>query len=99
VGLQGRSGRVRKISPSTGIRFPDRTARRESLYQLSYPGPCSLFPDEEFCDLYRSLVIWVVQCRLRWVGHVGGMGRDTIDPDILWATILEGQFSRHQVES
>jgi len=24
---------------STGIRSPDRTARSESLYRLSYPGP------------------------------------------------------------
>jgi hypothetical protein len=36
---QNRSGRVRKISPKTGIRFPDRPARSESLYRLSYPGP------------------------------------------------------------
>ena len=36
---QGRSGRVRKISPLTGIRSPDRPARSESLYRLSYPGP------------------------------------------------------------
>ena len=38
-GPQGRSGRVRKISPTTGIRSPDRPARSESLYRLSYPGP------------------------------------------------------------
>ena len=38
-GPQGRSGRVRKISPPrTGIRSPDRRARSESLYRLSYPG-------------------------------------------------------------
>ena len=30
-GPQGRSGRVRKISPPTGIRSPDRPARSESL--------------------------------------------------------------------
>ena len=35
-GPQGRSGRVRKISPPTGIRSPDRPARSESLYRLSY---------------------------------------------------------------
>jgi hypothetical protein len=40
-GAQGRSGRVRKISPSTGIRFPDRPARSKSQYRLSYPGPYS----------------------------------------------------------
>ena len=36
-GPQGRSGQVRKISPPpTGIRPPDRPARRQSLYRLSY---------------------------------------------------------------
>jgi 5-methylcytosine-specific restriction endonuclease McrA len=35
-GPQGRSGRVRKISTSTGIRSPDRPARSQSLYRLSY---------------------------------------------------------------
>ena len=35
---QGRSGLVRKISPHTGIRSPDRPVRSESLYRLSYPG-------------------------------------------------------------
>ena len=34
------SGRVRKISPPTGIRSPDRPARSESLYRLSYLGLC-----------------------------------------------------------
>ena len=40
-GYMGLSGRVRKISPPTGIRFPDpdRPARNESLCRLSYPGP------------------------------------------------------------
>jgi hypothetical protein len=38
-GPQGRSGRVRKISPlrPNGIRSPDRPARSKSL--LRYPGP------------------------------------------------------------
>jgi hypothetical protein len=40
VGPRGRSGRVWKISPPTGIRFPDRIALSESLYCLSYLGPC-----------------------------------------------------------
>jgi hypothetical protein len=40
-GAQGRSGRVRKISPHTGIPFPDRPARSKSQYRLSYPGPYS----------------------------------------------------------
>jgi len=38
-GPQCRSGRVRIILPSTGIRFPDRPARRKSLYRLRYLGP------------------------------------------------------------
>ena len=38
-GPQGRSERVRKIMPPTGIRYPDRPARSKSLYRLSYPGP------------------------------------------------------------
>ena len=33
-GPQGRSGRVRKISPPTGIRSPDRLVRNQSLYRL-----------------------------------------------------------------
>jgi len=33
------------------------------------------------------------------VGHVGGMGRDTVHPDILWANIVEGDERRHKVVS
>ena len=35
-GPQGRSGQVRKISPTTEIRSPDSPARSQSLYRLSY---------------------------------------------------------------
>jgi hypothetical protein len=38
-GPQSQSGRVRKILPPTGIRFPDRPARSESLYRMSDPSP------------------------------------------------------------
>ena len=38
-GPQGWSGQVRKISPPTGIRSPDRPSRTQSLYRLSYRGP------------------------------------------------------------
>ena len=38
-GPQSWSGRVRKLSPHTGIRSPDRPACSESLYRLNYPGP------------------------------------------------------------
>jgi len=38
-GPQSWSGQVRKISPAPRIRAPDRPARSESLYRLSYPAP------------------------------------------------------------
>jgi len=38
-GPQGRSGQVREISPPTGIRFPDRPARGQSLVMVTLPGP------------------------------------------------------------
>jgi hypothetical protein len=38
VWLQGRCGQVRKISPPTGIRSPDRPASSESIFRLSYRG-------------------------------------------------------------
>ena len=38
-GSRGRSGRVGENLAPTGIRSPDRPARSESLYRLSYPGP------------------------------------------------------------
>jgi len=39
-GPQDRSGRVRKISPPTGIRFPDRPAQRVAIpIELSRPSP------------------------------------------------------------
>ena len=38
-GPQCRSGRVRKISPPTGIRLPERPACSKSLYRLRYLGP------------------------------------------------------------
>ena len=37
-GPQGRSWQVRKVSPPTGIRSPDRLARSQSLYRLCYPA-------------------------------------------------------------
>jgi hypothetical protein len=37
-GPQSQSGLEQKISPTTGIQSPDRPARSEPQYQLSYPG-------------------------------------------------------------
>ena len=37
--LSGRQGRVREVSPHTGIQSPDRPACSEPLHRMSYPGP------------------------------------------------------------
>ena len=37
-----------KCRAPTGIRSPDRPARSESLYRLSYPGRLSCFYTEEY---------------------------------------------------
>jgi hypothetical protein len=56
---RGRSGRVRKVSPPhTGIRSPDRQARSESLYRLSYPGRSSCPVHEQF-NLYHLMYVVV----------------------------------------
>jgi len=42
-GPQGRSGRVRKIPLTTGIRSSDRPARSELLCWLPYPGSHNMY--------------------------------------------------------
>jgi len=42
-GPQGWSGQVRKISPPTRIRSPDRPAHSQSLYQLRYPAHMKVY--------------------------------------------------------
>jgi len=82
-GAQGRSGRVRKISPPTGIRSPDRPARGESLYRLSYRSTMSAPVLTGLDALEKSL--WQLQrieplslsrtaptdCTLKWVLRSG----------------------------
>ena len=46
---------TRNLSP-TGIRSPDRPARSESLYRLSYPGPWTVV----YCNTYDILLISIV---------------------------------------
>ena len=66
-GPQGRYGRVRKISPPTSIRPPERPVRSELLYQLRYRGPLFgqiyrlivnmlVVPYTQFCYLFRRTV-------------------------------------------
>jgi hypothetical protein len=49
-GLQGRSRRVRKISPPTGILSPDRPARNESAYTIQ--NRCMIIPNVLYISLY-----------------------------------------------
>ena len=67
-GPQGRSGQVRKFSSTTGIRSADRSARSESLYRLSYPGPkktvkCPICAVRR-ADVVRAAVVWFVLTRV-----------------------------------
>ena len=61
-GHQGRSGRMRKISPPTEIRSPDRPARSESLYRLSYPDLC-LSTVPLLCPVAED---WCIGCSYSW---------------------------------
>jgi hypothetical protein len=65
-GPQGRSGRVRKISSPTGIRSPDRPARSELLYRLSYPGPPSHSPCTNHIRNRTVPRAGTIQFRYRW---------------------------------
>jgi hypothetical protein len=53
-GPQGRSGRLQKISPPTGIRSPDRPTRSESLYRLSHAGPLPQQCDPTYVNWQRA---------------------------------------------
>ena len=53
-GPHGQSGQVRKISPPTGIRSPDRSARSQSLYRLRYPDK-SRVGGYNFCEYHRLI--------------------------------------------
>ena len=53
-GPQGRFGRVRKMSPPTGIRLPDLPARNESLYRLSYPLAVPIPITNSECSHYNN---------------------------------------------
>jgi hypothetical protein len=59
-GPQGRSRQVRKTLAPTGIRSPDRPARSESLYRLSYPGPHAYLHDD---SIFRTCTIMSVCIR------------------------------------
>ena len=54
VGPRAGSGQGWKISPPTGIRSPDRPARGESLYRLSYHGPSFMFEGTFIFDIVHT---------------------------------------------
>ena len=56
-GPQSRCGRVRKISPPTGIPSPDHPAHSESLYPLSYAGP-----PPYSCVIHFNIIL-ILTCR------------------------------------
>jgi hypothetical protein len=55
-GPQGRSGRVLKNLAPTGIRSPDRSARSQSLYRLSYPAHHQEVPSCIYSNWYTQSV-------------------------------------------
>ena len=57
-GPQARSGQMRKNSPQPGIGSPDRPARNQSLYRLSYPGPIYLLVIPFKPLKYRRHLTW-----------------------------------------
>jgi hypothetical protein len=60
-GPQGRSRRVREISsPATGILSPDRPARSQSLYRLSYPARLRAERPRNFLFSLDSIAIPVI---------------------------------------
>jgi hypothetical protein len=66
---QGRYGRLRKISqppPPTGIGYPALSARDESLYQLSYPGPLMPRSEKKKELSNRRIVISIYVKPLAW---------------------------------
>ena len=65
AGLDGRN-----ISPPTGNRFPDRAARSQSLYRLSYPTHC-------WCAVVSEL-------RQRKKYKLGIIGKVTVTGSTFW---------------
>jgi hypothetical protein len=76
-GSQGRSGRVQKISPPTGIRPPDSPARSESLYRLR----CLSLHTELYCRL-----------SLDWTEVSDGMQKPYFWSDIMFTGRLNFYF-------
>ena len=83
-GPQGRCGRVRKITPTTGIRSPDLLCRSESLYRLSYPGPwnCVSSPNRA-----GTVSVWECEGRERRVPDYGSCYQEGTDVLSVWQKV------------
>ena len=113
-GPQGRSERVRKISPPTGIRCPDRPASSELLYRLSYPGrsnkeKCLYIPFDQRMILWQASS-WTARTEARPSGHPHPcitaseeMGRRSLTQSVcytaVWDSLTVPQVTRHYIAS
>ena len=64
-GPQGRSGRA-KILASTGIRSPDRPARSQSLYRLSYPTHIICNTVWHSWVICSDVEVWCLESKHAW---------------------------------
>jgi hypothetical protein len=71
AGPQGRSEQMRKISSQLGFETPDRPARSQSLYRLSYPGPHHVIYSVQY--YLETYYLWIrghtCSCSVLWALH------------------------------
>ena len=65
-GPQGRSKRVQKISPLTGIRSPERPDHTDSLYQLRYPAPLTIYTSLRNLRMPTANIKRTIDCLIEW---------------------------------
>jgi hypothetical protein len=70
-GSQGRSGRMRKILPPTGIRSSDRPARSESLYRRATPARSCILVRANIWNVCSSIQLrvslYLLKRNFRWL--------------------------------
>ena len=73
-GPQGRSGRVRKISPPTGIRSQTAWSVASRYTDRATTARASLYGTSERIVFIQGIVRVIKSRRMRWAGHVARMG-------------------------
>jgi hypothetical protein len=63
VGSQSRFWKGRKISPATGVRSQDRSARSKSQYRLSYPTVILKFFVEKEPNCHKCKMLFHITCK------------------------------------